>query len=558
MDRACRRPAGRRQGAARFWPDFRQRAVRPLCSIAMAGATFTSGASLNERTDAGRQDADRLRATIGVRGLDDIIGGGLPRDRLYLLDGEPGTGKTTIAMQFLMAGRDNGERGLYVTLSETAEELNAAATSHNWSLDGIEIVELSTVQGQAADEAYTLFHPAEVELQHTVEAVLMEIEKHRPRRVVFDSLSEMRMLARDPLRFRRQILALKQYFIGRECTVLLLDDRSHPNGDLQLQSLAHGVILLEHVGMDYGAERRRLQVMKLRGVRFRGGYHDFRIRTGGVEVYPRILRGERTPDSTQEVLGSGSHELDTLLGGGLLAGTSTLFMGSAGTGKSILALQYAQAAAATGKRTRAYLFDERIATALHRAEGLGIGAAAALTDGRMTLRQIEPTEMSPGEFAQDIVHAVEAEGVSLIVIDSVNGYMQAMPAERLLLVQVHELLSYLSSRGVSMIMTLVQHGVFGGSVDEVAEVSYLADTVVLMRYFEHAGAVRRAISIVKKRTGSHEQTIREFSVGPGGIKVGEPLHNFRGVLTGVPEYTGTTKPLMVASKAPLRSARGRV
>jgi circadian clock protein KaiC len=476
--------------------------------------------------------------------LDEIIGGGLPRDRLYLVDGEPGTGKTTLAMQFLLEGRARGERGLYVTLSETAEELAAAAHSHGWSLDDIGILELSSIQGEEPEEAYTLFHPAEVELQETIDAVLEQVDARRPTRVVFDSLSEMRMLARDPLRFRRQILALKQFFSGRDCTVLLLDDRSHPQGDLQLQSLAHGVIMLEHLAMEYGAERRRLQVMKLRGVRFRGGYHDFRIRTGGIDVFPRILRLDAASPLPPRVLLSGSSELDALLGDGILSGTSTLLMGSAGTGKSVLCMQYAERVAQDGMRARVYLFDERVTTALMRAEGLGIGGSEALADGRLALRQIEPTEMSPGEFAQDIVRAVEEDGVGLIVIDSINGYMQAMPAERLLLVQVHELLSYLADRGVTIIMTLVQHGVFGGQVDEAAEVSYLADTVLLLRYFEHAGAVRRAISVVKKRYGVHEPTIREFAVGTGGVRVGEPLHSFRGVLTGVPEYTGLVGPLM--------------
>lgn len=495
------------------------------------------------------------RARTGVDGLDEILGGGLPRHRIYLLDGEPGTGKTTIALQFLLEGHAHGERGLYVTLSETAEELRDAATSHGWALDGIEIVELSAVQEDSTDETYTLFHPAEVELQQTVEAVLAEVERHRPARIVFDSLSEMRMLARDPLRFRRQILALKQYFVGRECTVLLLDDRTHPNGDLQLQSLAHGVVLLEHLAMDYGAERRRLQVMKLRGVRFRGGYHDFRIRTGGVEVYPRILNTGEQRKTDNQTTSSGSAELDALLGGGIVAGTSTVLMGSAGTGKSVLALQYAHTAASAGHRARAYLFDERLSTALVRAHGLGIDTSSTVSDGRLSMCQIEPTQMSPGEFAQDVVRAVEEGGVKLIIIDSLNGYMQAMPSERLLIVQIHELLSYLSRRGVTIIMTLVQHGVFGGAIDQAAEVSYVADTVVLMRYFEYAGSVRRAISVVKKRTGSHEQTIREFVVGPGGLRVGEPLHEFRGVLTGVPEYTGLIEPLM-AQASTRESRRG--
>jgi circadian clock protein KaiC len=365
----------------------------------------------------------------------------------------------------------------------------------------------------------------------------------------------MRMLARDPLRFRRQILALKQFFVGRECTVLLLDDRSHPSGDLQLQSLAHGVINLEHLAMEYGSERRRLQVMKLRGVRYRGGYHDFRIKHGGIHVYPRILRHPPATDAPRPLLSAGSPQLDALLGGGILGGTSTLLMGSAGTGKSVLALQYAQQLAETGTRARVYLFDERITTAVLRAEGLGIDASAALADGRLVLRQIEPTEMSPGEFAQDIVSAVESEDVKLIVLDSINGYMQAMPAERLLLVQVHELLSFLADRGVTIIMTLVQHGVFGGSIEEAAEVSYLADSVLLLRYFEHAGTVRRAISVVKKRNGIHESTIREFVVGPGGLRVGEPLHEFRGVLTGVPEYVGRLEPLMPDLGAPAAAKR---
>jgi circadian clock protein KaiC len=488
--------------------------------------------------------SERGRALMGIQGLDDILGGGLPRDRIYLLDGEPGTGKTTIALQFLLAGRERGEKGLYVTLSETREELEGAAASHGWDLDGITIVELAAIQREEAEEIYTLFHPAEIELQHTVEAILKQVEEHRPSRVVFDSLSEMRMLARDPLRFRRQILSLKQFFVGRECTVMLLDDRSHPSGDLQLQSLAHGVINLEHLAMEYGAERRRLQVMKLRGVKYRGGYHDFRILPGGIKVYPRILRHGSTKAAEHRQLPSGSKELDSLLGGGILAGTSTLLMGSAGTGKSVLAMQYAQQAAESGIKARVYLFDERTTTALVRAKGLGIDNSAAIADGRLVLKQIEPTEMSPGEFAQDIVNAVEKEDAKLIVLDSINGYMQAMPAERLLLVQVHELLSYLADRGASIIMTLVQHGVFGGTVDEAAEVSYLADTVLLLRYFEHAGMVRRAISVVKKRDGTHESTIRESRVGPGGLHVGKPLHDFRGVLTGVPEYVGRLEPLM--------------
>ena len=499
---------------------------------------------MTDTTHARPSSDERLRARVGIDGLDQILHGGLPRNRLFLVDGVPGTGKTTLALQFLLEGRSRGERGLYVTLSETKEELQAAARSHGWSLDGIEIVELSALTGEGSDEAYTLFHPAEVELQQTVEVVLSEIERYAPQRVAFDSLSEMRMLARDALRFRRQILALKQFFVGRECTVLLLDDRAHPEGDLQLQSLAHGVILLEHLSMDYGAERRRVQVMKMRGARFAGGYHDFRIRTGGIEVYPRIQRGASTPRASTAPLASGSRELDALVGGGLERATSTLITGAAGTGKSVLAMQFALAAAARGEHAQVFMFDERVSTAMIRAEGLGLDVHTPVKDGRLVLCQIEPTEKSPGEFAHQVARAVEDDGVSLVIIDSINGFMQAMPSERLLAVQVHELLSYLANRDVTVIMTLVQRGIFGAPVSEAAEVSYLADSVILLRYFEHAGVVRRAISVVKKRSGTHEQTIREFRVERGGLRVGEPLTEFRGVLTGNPEYLGQTEPLM--------------
>jgi circadian clock protein KaiC len=489
------------------------------------------------------------RASTGIDGLDAVLGGGLPRDRLYLIDGEPGSGKTTLALQFLLAGRDAGERCLYVTLSETIDELRAAADSHGWTLDGLDIVELSATQAQAAEDDYTLFHPAEVELQQTIGVVLEAAEQHTPSRMVFDSLSELRMLARDPLRFRRQILALKQFFVGRGCTVLVLDDRTAPEGDLQLQSIAHGVIALEHMPMEYGAERRRIHVRKLRGTRFRGGFHDFRIATGGLEVFPRLKQGATVlqEQDCAQVLVSRSAELDLLLGGGLPCGTSALITGAAGTGKSVLCMQYARAAVTAGQRARIYMFDERIATARARAHGLGIDDEAALADGRLTLRQIEPTEKSPGEFAADVVRAVDEDGVQLIVIDSLNGYMQAMPNERMLTVQVHELLTFLNSRGVTMIMTLVQRGIFGSPIDEAVDVSYLADTVILLRYFEFGGRVRQAMSVVKKRTGTHERSVREYRMGPGGLRVGAPLTEFRGVLTGVPEFVGGEATLMGAS-----------
>ena len=483
----------------------------------------------------------KAQTLTGVPGLDGILGGGLPSNRLYLVDGEPGTGKTTLALQFLLEGVRNGERGLYVTLSETREELNDVAVSHAWTLSEIDVYELSAGD-QATAEAYTLFHPAEVELQQTVDAVFQAVENSRPQRVVFDSLSEMRLLARDPLRFRRQILAIKQFFTGRDCTVLLLDDKTAPEGDLQLHSLAHGVIVLEHVALEYGAERRRLKVTKLRAQPFRGGYHDFRILTGGVSVFPRILSDYRRIDAQREPLLSGSAALDDLLGGGVARGSSVLVTGAAGTGKSILATQYATAAITRGEIVRFYLFDERLHTFVQRAEGLQMGLETGLQSARLRLQQIEPTELSPGEFANQVVRAVEEEGVTLIVLDSLNGYMQSMPEERLLPIQVHELLSYLANNGVTVVMTLVQRGVFGSPVDETADVSYLADTVILLRYFEVRGSVRQAISVVKKRSGDHEHTIREARIGVGGLQIGEPLLAFQGVLTGVPEYIGEQPP----------------
>ena len=495
----------------------------------------------------GPTDAEQGGISTGISGLDQILGGGIPPHRLHLIDGEPGTGKTTLALQFLLAGAAEGERCLYVTLSETAEELRGSARSHGWSLESIEVFELASVTGDEPEEAYTLFHPAEVELQQTVGAVLEAVERYRPSRVVFDSLSEMRLLARDPLRFRRQILALKQFFTGRACTVLVLDDRTGPEGDLQLQSLAHGVIALERLPMEYGAERRRLHVKKLRGTQFMGGFHDFRIKTGGLEVYPRLTRTAPAQAVSGESVQSGSPEMDALLGGGLMRGTSSLITGAAGTGKSVLAFQFARSAVARGERAAVYMFDERISTALVRARGIWPDMEQSVFNEALTLRQIEPTEMSPGEFTATITRAVDS-GVSLIVIDSLNGFLQAMPNERLLVVHVHELLSFLASRGVSTIMTLVQRGVFGAPVEDAAEVSYLADTVILLRYFEHAGAVRQAVSIVKKRTGPHERTIRECRVEVGGFRVGEPLTSFQGVLTGVPVYEGERSPLMAAPR----------
>ena len=484
------------------------------------------------------------QVSTGIAGLDNILAGGLPVNHLYLLDGEPGTGKTTLALQFLLAGAERGMRGLYVTLSETREELTGVAESHGWSLENVDIFELAAEESGGADEGYTLFHPAEIELQQTMEAVLSAVDQSAAQLVVLDSLSEMRLLARDPLRFRRQILALKQYFAARKCTVLLLDDKTAPEGDLQLQSLAHGVIALEHLAQDYGSERRRLHVLKLRGLRFRGGYHDFRIKTGGLAVFPRLRVDQRDSTTRDALLSSGSAEMDQLLGGGISVGTSLLITGPAGTGKSVLATQYACAAVSRGEKVRFFLFDERLGTFRLRAAGLGLDVDTAIGDGRLRLQQVEPTELSPGEFASQVVDAVEQDGVRLVVIDSVNGFLQSMPEERLLPIQVHELLSFLATKGVSCIMTLVQRGIFGSPIDEVAEISYLADTVVLLRYFEVRGTVRMAASVVKKRSGNHERTIRESRVQEGGLQIGLPLLQFQGVLTGVPSFIGTSRDLL--------------
>jgi circadian clock protein KaiC len=386
-----------------------------------------------------------------------------------------------------------------------------------------------------------------VELGETTSAVLDEVERIQPRRVVFDSLSEMRLLARDPLRYRRQILALKQYFAGRQCTVLLLDDRTSTGGDLQVQSIAHGVVQLEHLALDYGVERRRIRVVKLRGSKYRGGFHDFKIETGGVAVYPRLVAAEHQQEFVRETITSGVAELDALLGGGLARGSSTLMLGPAGSGKSSIAAQFAAAAAKRGEHSASFLFDENLHTYLSRSAGLGIEMTGQVEAGRMTIRQIDPAELSPGEFSDHVRRSVERDGARVVVIDSLNGYMQAMPDERFLTVQMHELLTYLNQQGVATILVLAQHGFMGSNMGTPVDVSYLADTVLMLRFFEAAGAVRRAISVVKKRTGYHENTIREMRMSSEGITVGQPLTDFHGVLTGVPTYRKESATLLEES-----------
>jgi circadian clock protein KaiC len=475
----------------------------------------------------------------GISGLDDVLGGGLTAHRLYLIEGVPGSGKTTLAIQFLLEGVRRGEPVLYVTLSESLEELQAVADSHGWSLVGITIRELAPSEGSlSTDEQYTMFHPSEVELSETTKTVLADVERVKPARIVFDSLSELRLLAGNALRYRRQILALKQFFSGRKCTVLLLDDMTSTSHDLQVQSIAHGAVRLEQLYPEYGSERRRLIVLKYRGVRFRGGFHDYVIKRGGIEVYPRLIAAEHRGIVSEEKLGSGIADLDKLLGGGLELGTSTLIVGAAGTGKSSLAAQFVAAAAQRGQKSALFIFDESIATLLSRTAGLGIGLREHVSAGNVSIQQVDPAELSPGEFAHAIRRAVEERQAKVVVIDSLNGYLNAMPEERFLIIQLHELLTYLGQAGVATLLIGAHQGLIGGQMITPVDASYLADAVILMRYFESRGEVRQAISIVKKRGGAHERSIREFRLESGRISLGEPLRDFRGILTGVPVFEG--------------------
>jgi circadian clock protein KaiC len=466
----------------------------------------------------------------------------LTTNRLYLVEGVPGSGKTTLALQFLLEGARRGEPVLYVTLSETEEELRAVAASHGWSLDGVTVRELVPSEDSLLpDEHYTMFHPSEVELSQTTKTILADVEALKPARVVFDSLSELRLLAGNPLRYRRQILALKQFFSGRCCTVLLLDDLTGTDQDLQVQSIAHGVIRLEQLYPEYGTERRRLIVQKYRGVHFRGGYHDFIITRGGLELFPRLVASDHRVSPSMEKLASGVAEMDALLGGGIERGTSTLIVGSAGTGKSSLTAQFVAAAATRGQRSALFIFDESISTLLSRATGLGIDLRSKVDEGMVTLQQVDPAELSPGEFSHAIRRSVEVFGASIVVIDSLNGYLNAMPGERFLIIQLHELLIYLGQTGVATLLVGAHQGLIGTNMVTPVDASYLADAVILMRYYETKGEVRQAISVVKKRGGAHERSIRDFRLESSGIKVGQPLREFRGVLTGVPILEGTDK-----------------
>lgn len=481
------------------------------------------------------------RLHTGVEGLDDVLDGGIPAGHLYLVEGDPGTGKTTLAMQFLLQGSKSGEKGMYITLSESKQELEQVAESHGWSLEDISIYEMVPPdEDLSVDAQYTVFHPSEVELADTMTAILRQVEEVNPERVVFDSLSELRMIARDPLRYRRQILALKRYFAGRCCTVLLLDDRTAEGNanDLQLQSIAHGVIKMQSLERDFGIKRRRMEVHKLRGSHFREGYHDYTIQTGGIAIYPRLIASEHKPGFERKPVPSGISELDELFCGGIDTGTSTLLVGPAGCGKSTIALRYAVSAAQRGEKAIIFTFDESFSTLIERADGLGMDPSRLIERGMLEIQQIDPAELSPGEFVSNIRRLVDHENLRVVVIDSINGFLNAMPHEQFLAMQLHELLAYLGQQGIATLFTLAQHG-FIGVTESPIDVSYLADTVLLFRYFENAGTVRQALSVVKKRSGPHERTIRELIFGKGTIKVGPPLAEFEGVLTGSPKFVGS-------------------
>jgi circadian clock protein KaiC len=484
---------------------------------------------------------ERPKVSTGIEGLDDVLNGGLPAGRLYLLQGDPGVGKTTMALQFLLDGAAKGERVLYVSLSETRDELESVAHSHGWSLDAVELYELSAIaEALAAESVQTVFRSADVELTEITEKLLSKVEEIQPLRVVFDSLSELRLLARDPLRYRRQILSLKQFFAGRDTTVLLLDDRTSEGSDLQLQSIAHGVIFMEQTPPAYGVDRRQLRILKLRGVRFRSGFHDFTVETGGIEVYPRLVAAEFRRTFEAETASSSLPGLDSLLGGGLDRGVSSLFMGPAGVGKSTLAAQFAVAAAERGEVAALYSFEESSRTLFARSASLGQDVQRHVEEGRIKYLQVDPAERTPGEFSQIVRRHVESDGAKVVVIDSLNGYMNSMPGDRFLVLQLHELLSYLGQKGVASILVVAQHGMMGPSMAAPFDVSYLADTVLLFRYYEHGGHIRQALSVVKRRGGEHERAIRELTISAEkGIHIGAPLEHFRGVLTGVPVFQGS-------------------
>lgn len=480
-------------------------------------------------------------AGTGIEGLDDVLRGGLPRERMYLIQGSPGVGKTTLAMQFLLEGARRGERVLYITLAESKQEICDIGASHGWSLDGVEIHELSAVpEDYVSDD--TLFAPSEVDLREVTEKLLSRIEPLQPDRVVFDSLSEIRLLAQDALRYRRQIVALKQYFSARKATVLLLDDLDE-HDEKQVQSLVHGVIVLQQSAPEYGAERRRLHLSKLRGVAFRGGYHDYRIHQGGVRVHPRLVALEHRGEPFTTHLDSGNKNLDQLLGGGIAYGSSTLIVGPAGSAKTTLCAQFAASAAAGGQNIDMYTFEENPRGVCARADAVGLGLTRAVDAGRLQITKVDPAELTPGEFAHRVRASIEERDTRVVIIDGLNGYISAMPEERFITLHMRELLDFLSQRGVATFLVLAHHGLVG-TMQTPTDISYISDSVILIRFFEAFGEVRKAISVLKRRDKPHETSIRELRLGAGGVEIGERLQDFHGVLTGVPVYRGAERELM--------------
>ncbi|MET0273289.1 MAG: ATPase domain-containing protein [Phenylobacterium sp.] len=480
----------------------------------------------------------------GIAGLDDILAGGLSRDRVYLFEGSPGTGKTTTAMSFLMAGAAASERCLYITLSESEAELRDTARSHGWDLAGIEIFELVPPESLLDEQQQqSLLYSSDLELGETTRLIFEAVERVQPSRVVIDSLSEIRLLAQSSLRYRRQVLALKHYFAGHGATVLLLDDLTTEALDKTVHSVAHGVIRLEELAPEYGAERRRVRVIKYRGRKFRGGYHDFTIKTGGLEVYPRLVSSEHRTSFSREPVASNVPGLDDLLGGGIERGSSCLILGPAGTGKSLLALYFVLSAVQRGERAALFAFDEELGLLFDRTKTFGIDLQAMAQSGKLLIQQVDAAELSPGEFTSRVRHCVDTLGIKTVVIDSLNGYQAAMPEENFLILHIHELLQYLNRQGATTFLTVAQHGLVGDMKAPV-DVTYLADTVVLLRYFEALGEVRRAMSVIKKRSGAHEKTIREFEIGERGLTVGPALTDFHGVLRGVPNFVGKGSGLM--------------
>lgn len=486
------------------------------------------------------------RAGTGVSGLDDVLNGGMARNRLHLLEGSPGTGKTTIALQFLLAGAAHGENGIYVSLAETEHELREGARSHGWTIpEEIEIFELVPPESVLDPEQHqSLLYSSDLELGETMQRIFEAIERLKPKRVVIDSLSEIRLLAQSSLRYRRQILALKHYFAQNQSTVILLDDMTTESTDRAVHSIAHSVIHLDQLSPIYGGERRRLRVVKCRGQSFRGGYHDFCITEGGIALYPRLVAAEHRTGFRGQPIASGVRELDQLLGGGLTAGSSTLVIGPAGTGKSILILHYISSAIERGERAALFVFDEELGLLFERAKAFGIDLAAMRSDERLFIEQMDAAELTPGEFSHRVRACVDREDIRTVAIDSLNGYQASMPEEQYVVLHLHELLQYLNRQGASTFLTVAQHGMIGADMKQPLDITYLADTVILLRYFEAAGRVRRAMSVVKKRTGSHEDTIREFRIDSEGITLGQPLVEFQGVLRGVPTYVGAPTPLM--------------